>query len=181
MTPLITGLRSERVTLAPPDRRLHLENAFRWLNDPEVAGTLKYNLGVTYRQEEIFFDRVEAGSPDQFFWAIHDESGRHIGFIDLKGINWRQRCAGGGLLIGERSAWSQGYATEAVRLRTRFGFEELGLHRIEGHTINPAMRRVYEKCGYKYEGTLRQKVWHAGRWHDAAFYAILDTDALETK
>ena len=68
-------------------------------------------------------------------------------------------------MIGERSAWGKGYATDAVRVRTRFAFGELGLHRIEGHTMNPAMKRVYEKCGYQHEGVARRKFWRDGRWH----------------
>ena len=59
----IVGLRGERVRLVPPDRTLHLENALVWLNDPEITATIKLNLGVSRRQEEIFFesDRNPAG------------------------------------------------------------------------------------------------------------------------
>ncbi len=79
-------------------------------------------------------------------------------------------------MIGDRSAWGRGYATDAVRVRTRFAFDELGLHRIEGHTTNPAMKRVYEKCGYSHEGVARAKFWRDGRWFDADLYSLLDSD-----
>lgn len=173
----IIGLRGALVRLVPPDRSLHLENALLWMNDPDVSRTLKLNLGATRADEERFFGHVERRTGEQFFWAIvASETERHVGFIDLKGINWRQRSSGGGLVIGDRSVWGAGYATDAVRVRTRFAFEQLGLHRIEGHTINPAMRKVYEKCGYQYEGMLREKFWSDGRWHDSAVYAILEKD-----
>jgi RimJ/RimL family protein N-acetyltransferase len=173
---VILGLKGDRVRLVPPDRSLHLENALGWMNDPEITATLKLNLGCTRRQEERFFDRIEAGHKNEFVWAIDDETGCHIGFIGLHAINWRDRCATGGLVIGERSAWGRGYATDAVKIRTRFAFMELGLHRIEGRTMNPAMKRVYEKCGYRHEGVARAKHWRAGRWHDADLYAILEKD-----
>jgi RimJ/RimL family protein N-acetyltransferase len=172
----IVGLKGDRVRLVPPDRTLHLENALQWLNDPEITATIKLNLGVTRRQEEAFFERIETQRDADFTWAILDESGRHIGFIGLHGINWRNRWATGGLLIGERSAWGRGYASDAVRVRTRFGFGELGLHRISGHTMNPAMKRVYEKCGYRHEGVARGMFWRDGRWHDADLFAILSDD-----
>ncbi len=172
----IIGLKGERVRLVPPDRALHLENALGWLNDPEVTATLKLNLGVTRRQEEQFFDDIESERRTEFVWAILDETDRHIGFIGLEAVNWRNRWANGGLFIGNRAAWGRGYATDAVRVRTRFAFGELGLHRIEGHTMNPSMKRVYEKCGYKHEGVARSKFYRDGRWHDADLYAILDAD-----
>ena len=172
----LVGLRGDRVRLVPPDRLLHLENALRWLNDPDVTATLEFNHGVSRGEEEAFFDRIETARETDLVWAVLDEARRHIGFVGLHAIAWRRRCASGGLFLGERDAWGQGYATDAVRVRTRFAFDQLGLHRVEGHTFNPAMRRVYEKCGYRCEGVQRSKFWRDGRWHDVALYAILEDD-----
>jgi RimJ/RimL family protein N-acetyltransferase len=167
----IVGLKGDRVRLVPPDRTLHLENALAWLNDPDITATLKLNLGCSRRQEEKFFDQIETRDGGDFVWAIVDENSRHIGFIGLHGINWRNRWAHGGLVIGDRSA------SDAVRVRTRFAFGELGLHRIDGHTMNPAMKRVYEKCGYRHEGVARRKFWRAGAWFDADLYALLEDES----
>jgi ribosomal-protein-alanine N-acetyltransferase len=176
----IVGLKGERVRLVPPESEQHLENALHWLNDPETAILLDFNWGVSRRQEVAFFERMEAQRDTDMHWALLDENDRHIGFVGLHQIDWRARCATGGLLIGERSVWGRGYATDAVRTRTRFAFEQLGLHRIEGHSLNPAMCRVYEKCGYRHEGTARQKRWRNGRWLDAELFAILDQDYFST-
>jgi ribosomal-protein-serine acetyltransferase len=50
----------------------------------------------------------------------------------------------------------QGIATAAVRLVARFGFEDLGLLRLELLIAvdNPASRRVAEKVGATFEGVL---------------------------
>jgi ribosomal-protein-alanine N-acetyltransferase len=172
----IVGLKGDRVRLVPPDRTLHFENALVWLNDPQITSTLKINLGISRRQEEQFFEQIETRRGTDFTWALLDETDKHIGFIGLHEINWRNRWATGGLLIGERVAWGRGYATDAIRVRTKFAFGELGLHRVEGHTMNPAMKRVYEKSGYKHEGVARRKFWRDGRWYDADLYAILIED-----
>jgi RimJ/RimL family protein N-acetyltransferase len=172
----IVGLRGEKVRLVPAEASLHLENALVWLNDPEVTATLKWNLGVSRLQEEKFFEQVETRRGSDFVWAIHDPADAHVGFIGLESINWRHRWALGGLFLGDRSAWGRGYASDAVRVRTAFAFDTLGLHRIEGHTINPAMNRVYQKCGYTHEGAAREKFYRDGRWLDAQLYAILDKD-----
>ena len=71
--------------------------------------------------------------------------------------------------------WGLGYATEATREMLRFGFEELGLHRIWGHTVaeNTASRRVMEKQGMCCEGQLRENKRFKGRWWDTVIYGIL--------
>ncbi len=173
----IVGLVGDRVRLVPPERSLHVDNAYRWFNDPLVTATLATNFGVTRRNEDEFLDRIEQFRAGDLTWAIHDESGRHIGFISLQGYALPHRTATGGLFLGDRDAWGRGYATDAVRVRTRFAFDQAGVHRIEGHTVSPAMIRVYEKCGYRHEGVARDKLFRDGRWHDAAMYAILETDS----
>jgi RimJ/RimL family protein N-acetyltransferase len=172
----VVGLRGERVRLVPADPTEHLDNALRWMNDPEVTARLEHFTGVTRRQEEAFFERIAAHADSELHWAVVTEDLGHIGFIALQQISWRNRSAVGGIVFGDRRAWGRGFATDAVRVRTRFAFEQLGLHRIEGHTIHPAMRRVYEKCGYRHEGVARQKIWRDGRWYDADLYAALDAD-----
>lgn len=177
----LVGLRGECVRLVPLDRALHLENALRWLNDPAVTATIERNFGATRRQEEEYFDRMESPGDGDLAWAILDAEERHVGLIGLHGINWRHRSATGGLVIGEPDAWGRGIATDAVRVRTRFAFEQLGLHRIAGHTIHPGMRRVYEKAGYRHEGTSREAIWRDGRWRDAELFAILDSDYFSAR
>jgi RimJ/RimL family protein N-acetyltransferase len=160
----------------PPERALHFENAYRWLNDPEVTATLASNFGVTRIMESDYFDRIERSRASELVWAVLDEAGGHVGFTSLSGLGTPERCAVGGLFLGERDCWGRGYATETVRVRNRFAFEEAGVHRVEGHTINPAMSRVYEKCGYVREGAWRRKLWRGGCWRDAVLFAILDEE-----
>jgi len=116
----LVGWKGQCVRLVPPDRSLHLENAMQWMNDLEITATLELNLGFSRKQEEAFFDRIETQNDTDFTWAILDQASRHIGFIGLHAINWRHRAGTGGILIGEPSAWGQGHATDAVRVRTRF-------------------------------------------------------------
>lgn len=74
--------------------------------------------------------------------------------------------------------WRQGYATEAARRVIAFGFDTLGLNRIYAtyFTRNPASRRVMEKAGMRYEGTLREWIRKADRYEDCGICAILRKD-----
>jgi len=71
--------------------------------------------------------------------------------------------------------WGKGYATEAARKLVRYGFKELGLHRIyASHTsTNPASGRVLAKLGMKHEGRMRGHLVKWGEYQDLEFYGIL--------
>jgi RimJ/RimL family protein N-acetyltransferase len=173
----IVGLPGEKVRLVPVDRSHHFDNALRWMNDPEVIRYLNMTTGVTSGMEEEWFQKVQKRETD-FAWAIHDERNRHIGFTGLHAINWRHRRATSGIAIGDKEAWGRGYATDAMRVRTKFAFETLNLHRVESEVLveNTASQRALEKVGYTREGVFRQHGWSEGRWHHTIRYAILDED-----
>ena len=56
-----------------------------------------------------------------------------------------------------------------------YGFYDLGFHKINGvcMSINAASRRVMEKLGMKYEGTLRQDLYKDGIFYDLDRLSIL--------
>lgn len=72
--------------------------------------------------------------------------------------------------------WGHGYATEAARAIVRFGFAELGLHRIWAECVadNIASQRVLEQLGMRREAHVREHQWYRGRWWDTLIYALLD-------
>ena len=65
--------------------------------------------------------------------------------------------------------------TTAVKAMTAYGFETLGLVRIDARVYkgNEASARVLEKAGYKLEGLLRQATLKQGVPIDHYLYAIL--------
>jgi len=74
--------------------------------------------------------------------------------------------------------WSQGYATEALKSILNFGFNEVGLHRIEaGCAIdNIGSVKVLEKSGMIKEGHKRKVLPLKTGWSDSYEYAILEED-----
>ena len=71
-----------------------------------------------------------------------------------------------------------GYATEVLSCLLDFGFEKLGLHRIEaGCAVNNfASIKVLEKVGMIREGSKRKVLPLKSGWADNFEYAILETD-----
>ena len=81
-------------------------------------------------------------------------NGRLIGNAALDHIDWRNRRAESGIVIGEKDEWGKGYAGEAMRLRTRYAFRELGLETVTTRVVlaNAASRRGLERAGYRQAG-----------------------------
>lgn len=59
-----------------------------------------------------------------------------------------------------RACWNRGYMTEAVKAVIGFGFEKMGLVRIEArcNPDNIGSSRVMEKEGMTFEGILRKQL-----------------------
>ena len=78
-----------------------------------------------------------------------------------------------GYWIDERYAGC-GYTPDAVAIVMRYGFEELGLHRMEAAIVprNSKSRRVAAKLGLRDEGTATRFLQIQGTWEDHVRYAI---------
>jgi RimJ/RimL family protein N-acetyltransferase len=79
--------------------------------------------------------------------------------------------------------WGQGYATEAAGAMISFGFQQLGIHRIYAtcRPDNLGSAKVMQKNGMKYEGHLREHLWHRGKWHDSYQYSLLESEFVASE
>lgn len=114
--------------------------------------------------------RVKEGRSLQ--WAITLPGDEFIGSI---GIGFHGD--GGEAHIGywvAVHAWNRGYATEAARAVIAYGFDHLGMRRIEAMCFpdNIASARVLEKAGMVFERTLPAHVEKDGVPRDVSVYAI---------
>jgi ribosomal-protein-alanine N-acetyltransferase len=82
-----------------------------------------------------------------------------------------------GYWIDEKHAGNS-YVPEGVALVIRYGFDTLGLHRLEAAIVprNDKSRRVAEKLGLRDEGTARRFLQIRGVWEDHVRYAITRED-----
>ena len=67
------------------------------------------------------------------------------------------------------------YVEEALKLFSAYLFELKSINRLEICVFdgNVPSRRIAEKCGYIYEGTMRQAYFARGKYHDLQFFSIL--------
>lgn len=72
----------------------------------------------------------------------------------------------------------QGLGTEATRLALAFGFEVLGLHRVDLRVMAHNGRAIasYLKCGFREEGRERDSAFIEGRWIDDLIMSVLEDE-----
>ncbi|MEO8632351.1 MAG: GNAT family protein, partial [Chloroflexota bacterium] len=116
-------------------------------------------------------------SEDDVWWVI-EAGGEAIGATGIHGIDWLNAHGTTGIVIGAKEQWGKGYATEAMRLRTRYAFRDLNLHKLmtEVFVGNVASRRALEKNGYRSIGTSRDHFFTLGRWQDIWLGEVLRED-----
>ncbi|MVA98809.1 GNAT family N-acetyltransferase [Nitratireductor sp. CAU 1489] len=176
--------KGERVTLKFPTGQEYAEWA-------ELRGTSRHFL----EQWEPAWASDELGQPA---WRARirryrEEHGRGAGTAFLIYLNDTGKMAGGisignirrgvaqsaqvGYWMGESHA-GRGIMLDALRLASRYGFETLGLHRIEAACIpgNTRSMRVLEKAGFTREGLLRSYLKINGTWQDHYLYALIVDD-----
>jgi len=137
-----------------------------------AATTLRIPYPYTENDARGFLAMVQ--DDDKIWLAITlKNDGRQIGGIGLR-IDREHHHAELGYWLGA-SYWRNGYATEAAREMVRYGFQDLGLHRIFashfGH--NPASGRVLQKLGMRPEGCQREHLRKWDQFVDSELYGIL--------
>ncbi|NKY37468.1 GNAT family N-acetyltransferase [Nocardia speluncae] len=176
-------LRGERVTLRPvhADDADVLDEIIR--KDPEVAiltGT------VHSRDEPVTNPPIEtmreiyrrwSTADDRLVLAVTAGDNSVLGEVVLNDWDKENRSCGFRTLIGQAGR-GRGLGTEATRLIVAYGLQELGLHRItlQVYAFNPRARHVYEKVGFRLEGTGRDALRFDGDWIDVHYMAALATD-----
>lgn len=182
--PPIRSFIGKRLYLRPNERsdthRIRL-----WLNDPVVSKFLNYHRLVDEKAQEDQYERRDrSNTPKDLFLAIVlSEGNQHIGQIGLHDIDYVHGHAVTGMVIGGAEHWGKGYAGEAKDLLLDHAFNGLRLHRVTSlvFATNTQSIKQLEKTGYVHEGTLRQQVFRAGKFHDERVYGILAEEWRERR
>jgi [ribosomal protein S5]-alanine N-acetyltransferase len=157
-----------------------VEAVLAWKSDPEV--THPYGVEPYRSLDEAktwIDDRLRNfRERDGLVWIVADREGdRAIG----SACYWHFDRDFATVELGyemARARWRQGITTEAVAEILRYGFRDLGLHRIEACPFarNEPSVRLLRKLGFVLEGTLRERVPLGGRFEDQLYFGLLETE-----
>ncbi len=165
-----------------------LQFSIHWYNDPDVLQGLGNFLPFSMADEQDWFDKMRARPPEEHNMMIEakeftpqgDETWKVIGSWGFFNLDRLNSSAEFGITIGEKSYWGQGYATEAVRLLAKVGFDSLNLNRIHLRVFETNTRaiRAYEKAGFTHEGRQRHAAFKDGKYTDLLVMSILRSEYL---
>lgn len=168
------NIKSNLVTLRAIEKR-DVPLLHQWSNDPEIwdgLGSWHFPYS-SFTTEEWVLERNKG--TDSFVFAIEDLSEELIGTVSLTNIDWKNRKAFYGIVIGNRSKRGKGFAKDAVKALLNYSFFELGLVRIESDIVEYNTRSInfHKGMGWKFEGVKEKSYFSKGKWHNQLLIAFL--------
>ena len=156
-----------------------LEQLNVWANDPEIQyGLAGWHFPTSMIDQRKWYDNLSVNSLQQRF-AIHTEELGLIGTTNLMEIDWKNRHAFHGLMLGSKEVRGKGLGLDVVMAVMRYAFEDLGFERLDGSMIehNEASLKLYiGKCGWQEEGRQRRWYFRQGRFWDRIMVGVTRGD-----
>ena len=151
-----------------------------WVADEKIQSLYSEPVHSTKTEVKGLLDKY-IGSyerEDYYRWAVIEKaSGECIGQIAYFLVDSKNHFAEIEYCIGT-AFQCKGYATEATKAVIAYGFNEMNLHKVQicTKTINAPSKRVIEKCGFTYEGTLRDYFYMNGEYVGRHYFSILRSE-----
>jgi RimJ/RimL family protein N-acetyltransferase len=172
------NIKGKKVTLRAIEEK-DLELLHKWSNDPEINYMLGgWHFPSSLQDQMSWFKSLSVNSTNQRF-AIDTEELGLIGMANLVSINWKDKNAFHGMLLGDKDMRGKGYGVDTIMAMSKFAFEELGLERMDGSMIsfNEASIGVYtKKCGWKIEGEKKNAYFRKNQWWNQIIVGIQKED-----
>lgn len=170
---MIAVIDTDRLQLRPLTADAAGEPYLHWMNDFEVTRFLESRFR-RFSEEDLKKYIVDMErKPDALFLGMFIRDGdRHIGNIKLDRVPAHLRGEIG-LVVGDRTQWGKGFATEAIRGLTDFALRELRLHKVTAgcYSNNLGSQRAFEKAGFSVEGTRAEHYRFEDQWIDLVMMA----------
>lgn len=172
------NIRGNKVILRAIEKS-DLELLHKWSNDPEINYMLGgWHFPSSMQDQEKWFSGLSLTSNHQKF-AIDTPDLGLIGMANLVDINWKDRNAFHGMLLGDKDIRRKGYGVDTIMAVNRFAFEELGLMRLNTTIISynvPSIGVYTKKCGWTVEGVKKNQYFRKNQWWDEVIAGITKED-----
>ncbi|MGM1055658.1 MAG: GNAT family N-acetyltransferase [Bacteroidota bacterium] len=151
----------------------------KWANEPEIQNWLGgWHFPTNLEDQKKWFENNSVSSLNQRY-AIEVANLGLIGTANLVNIDWKNKNAFHGMMLGDKDIRGKGFGLDTVMAVMRYAFEELGMERIDGSMIeyNAASLKLYiKKCGWKEEGRQRNWYYRKNRYWDRIMVGVTRDD-----
>ncbi len=173
-------LKGKNIYLRPPEKE-DLSIFTRWLNDERIRLYTTRRKPLTLVMEEKIIENFN-NDHKVFFVICESASTKPIGTIDYR-LNWVNRRAELGIMIGEIDIQNKGYGRESLEIFLKYGFDTLNLHKIclEVYDFNERAIHLYESLGFKVEGHFRKHSFKNGKYVDLIYMGLFKEDLKKVK
>lgn len=160
------------------------ENVFiNWASDERVQKMYSEPVYPTREAVKGLLEKyINSYERDDYYrWAVTLKgSDECIGQIAYFLVDSKNRFAEIEYCIGSEFQ-CKGYATEAAKGVIEYGFNRINLHKVQicTKTVNVQSKRVIEKCGFTYEGTLRDYFFMDGEYVGRLYFSMLRSEFEE--
>lgn len=163
--------------------RTDLDLLNQWANDPEIWYMLGgWHFPYSKANTSNWLDNINNNDMKNQVFAIETEEHGIIGTANLVNIDWKNKNAFHGIMLGNKNTRGKGYALDVVMSLMRYAFDELGLNRLDGDMIsyNKLSINFYTKrCGWTVEGIKKDWFYRKGGYHDKVIVGITKKEYLE--
>ena len=151
-----------------------------WIADEKIQSLYSEPVYTTKAEvDELLEKYINSYQKNDYYrWAIIEKnSGECIGQIAYFLVDSKNNFAEIEYCIGS-DFQCKGYATEATKAVIQYGFDKINLHKVQicTKTINKPSKRVIEKCGFTYEGTLRDYFYMDGEYVGRLYFSMLKSE-----
>ena len=148
----------------------------KWINDFEVTDFTGYSSKIMdIEGEKEYLNSTARKTNNISFAIVKQENDELIGTAGFDKLDYINRVATLGIMIGEQENRDKGYGAETINLLLDFGFNYLNLNNINLYVMefNPRAIACYKKCGFKEMGRRRKTVFLNGKYYDKLYMDIL--------
>lgn len=165
-------IKGKKINLRALERE-DLQKMHKWANDPELTQFVGPRFPVSMSQEEAWFEQLMKNESREAL-IIETKEQEAIGYMYLD-VDWVNGKAELSIAIGEKDYQDKGYGTEACQTALNHCFNELNLNKVYVYVFrfNERAIRLYEKCGFKKEGLIREDYLIHRKYEDRLIMGIL--------
>lgn len=169
------NIRGKKVMLRAPEMR-DAEMLNKWANDPEIWRLLGgWHFPYAAESTQRWIGALNSNNMCSQVFCVEDTEAGLIGTANLLEIDWKNRHASHGMMLGDRAFRGRGFGRDAVMALMRYAFDELGMERLDSGMVELNERSINfytRSCGWEFEGKRKNWYFRNGRYYDLVMVGI---------